>query len=103
MNKKLEEAIKWLENNIKYYQKQIEFIEILNSDYYDEEYELYKKRIETFKVILNYIENSIPKEVIEKKIEELENSQAKVKNNKLIYSREDIFRFQIYILEELLD
>lgn len=53
--------------------------------------------------IVNYIDNSIPKEVIEKKIEELENSQAKVKNNKLIYSREDVFRFQIYILEEILE
>lgn len=53
--------------------------------------------------VLNYIENSISKEVIKEKIEELEKSQFKVKNNKLIYSREDVFRFQIYILEELLE
>ncbi len=53
--------------------------------------------------ILNYIDNSISKEVIKEKIEELEKSQFKVKNNKLIYSREDVFRFQIYILEELLE
>lgn len=49
------------------------------------------------------LENSIPKKKIEEKIEELENEQSKVKNNKLIYSREDVFRFQIYILEELLE
>ncbi len=32
--------------------------------------------------ILNYIDNSISKEVIKEKIEELEKSQFKVKNNK---------------------
>lgn len=58
---------------------------------------------EAIETVLNYIDNSISKEVIEEKIEELENSQARVKNNNLIYSREDVFRFQIYILEELLE
>ena len=43
------------------------------------------------------------KETIKEKIKVLENSQKRVKNNNLIYSREDIFRFQIYILEELLE
>lgn len=61
---------------------------------------LINKSIET---VLNHIDNSISKEVIEEKIKELENSQVKVKNNNLIYSREDVFRFQIYILEELLE
>lgn len=72
MNKELEEAIKWLENNIKYYQEQTKFIETIDSDYYDEEYELYQKRIKIFKILLNYIENSIPKEVVKEKIEYIE-------------------------------
>lgn len=70
-NKGLEKAIEWLKNNIRYYEEQVEYINIIDSDYYDEEKDLYLKRIEIFKNILNYIENSISKEVIEKKIEEL--------------------------------
>ena len=46
--------------------------------------------------------DSTPNSVIREKIEELENSQKRVKNNNLIYSREDVFRFQIYVLEEIL-
>lgn len=68
MNKELEEAIDWLKNNIKYYQEQIKFIETTDCDYYDKEYELYKNRIKIFETILNYIENSIPKKVVEEKM-----------------------------------
>ena len=45
----------------------------------------------------------VSKEKIRDKIGRLEKEQERVKNNKLIYSREDVFRFQIYILEELLE
>ena len=48
-------------------------------------------------------EEFIEKDKIREKIEELEKEQIRIKNNRLIYSREDIFRFQIYILEELLE
>lgn len=72
MNKELEEAIDWLKNNIKYYQEQIKFIETTDCDYYDKEYELYKNRIKIFETILNYIENSIPKQVVEETFEYIE-------------------------------
>lgn len=68
MNKELEEAISWLKDNIKYYQEQIKFIETTDCDYYEEEKNLYKKRIKIFQTILNYIENSISKKEIEEKI-----------------------------------
>lgn len=71
-NKGLEKAIEWLKNNIRYYEEQVEYINKIDSDYYDEEKDLYLKRIEIFKNTLNYIENSISKEVIEKKIKKLE-------------------------------
>ena len=47
------------------------------------------------------LKDYIEKDKIREKIEELKKEQVKVKNNKLIYSREDVFRFQIYILEEI--
>jgi hypothetical protein len=99
MSEELEEAkiqIKEMIQNIK---------DSLDLDYLNNEQaiETCKKQKASLETVLNYIDNSVDKEVIEKKIEELENSQAKVKNNKLIYSREDIFRFQIYILEEILE
>lgn len=99
MSEELEEAkiqIKEMIQNIK---------DSLDLDYLNNEQaiETCKKQKVSLETVLNYIDNSVDKEVIEKKIEELENSQAKVKNNKLIYSREDIFRFQIYILEEILE
>lgn len=78
-----------------------EFIEKLKYEVSTGEYSTIKTK--DLEEILNYIDNSISKEVIKEKIEELEKSQFKVKNNKLIYSREDVFRFQIYILEELLE
>ena len=37
--------------------------------------------------------DSTPNSVIREKIEELENSQKRVKNNNLIYSREDVILF----------
>lgn len=48
-------------------------------------------------------EETVEKAKIREKIEEIEKAQDRVKNNNLIYSREDVFRFQIYILEEILE
>lgn len=86
INKELEKSIHTIKELMKFYK-----------------YKDFMVEFRSLQTVLNYIDNSIPKEVIEKKIQELENSQAKVKNNKLIYSREDVFRFQIYILEELFE
>lgn len=98
MNKELEEAIRVIKENQKDREK------ILKNNTFDK-YIIESAQLDYDRnqAILDYIDNSISKEVIEKKIEELENSQKRVKNNKLIYSREDVFRFQIYILEELLE
>lgn len=92
MDKELEEAIEWLEDNIKYYQEQIKFIEATDCDYYDEEKELYEKRIKIFKTLLNYIENSIPTSVVKEKIKEL-------KEEKYILSSREA---EIKLLQELL-
>ena len=96
MNKQLEEAK--------------ENIEIFIEDYKIAEEVVDGNFIDSLETVLKEIErlqeenkNSIPKDKIREKIEEIENLQARVKNNNLIYSREDVFRFQIYILEELLE
>ena len=63
MTKEQEEAIEYVQKQIDYYKEQIKFIEAVGSDYYDEEYELYKNRVKQFETVLN-----IPKEK-DKKIE----------------------------------
>lgn len=37
-------AIEYFKENINYFQEQIKFIETVDCDYYNEEYELYKNR-----------------------------------------------------------
>ena len=49
-------AIEYFKENINYFQKQIKFIETVDCDYYDEEYELYKNRVKQFNTILNLIQ-----------------------------------------------
>lgn len=61
MTKEQEEAIEYVQKQIDYYKEQIKFIEAVDSDYYDEEYELYKNRVKQFETVLN-----IPKERDEK-------------------------------------
>ncbi len=114
MNKELEEAINWLKSNIKYYNEQIEFIKATDCDYYDEEQSLYEKRIKIFKNILNYIDNSISKEVIEEKIEEIRKARdtardlietkVVIADNDSLYSGQSIAHdYDINILKELLE
>ena len=101
MNKELEEAIKWFKNNIRYYEEQVEYINKIDSDYYDEEKDLYLKRIEIFKNILNYIENSISKEVIE---EILDYDKSNYINFiKVNSKREAIQDYIEYLKQELLE
>lgn len=60
---KEEEAIEYLKEHINYFKEQIKFIEAVDCDYYDEEYELYKNRVKQFETVLNMLkENSEEKE-----------------------------------------
>lgn len=54
---------------------------------------------EDLETVLNYIDNSIPKEVIEKKIEELKLGQETT--NKSSWC--NIYQYQILILQEVLE
>lgn len=107
MNKELEEAVEWLKNNIKYYQEQLKIISALDdSDYYDEETKLYKNRIRIFETVLNYIENSISKEVIEEKIKILnkkEKEELKGTKGQDRYFIKQMYNYQRKILQELLE
>lgn len=53
--KEQEEAIKYLEKQINYFKEQIKFIEAVDCDFYDEEYELYKNRVKQFETVLNMV------------------------------------------------
>ena len=44
MAKEQEEAVDYVQKQIDYFKEQIKFIEAVDSDYYDEEYGLYKNR-----------------------------------------------------------
>lgn len=55
MTKEQEEAIRYLEKHINYFKEQIKFIEEIDCDYYDEEYELYKNRVKQFETVLNIL------------------------------------------------
>lgn len=59
MYKELEEATKWIKERIVYIAENCDLTDLDN-----------KKAYDSLKTVLNYIDNSISKEVIEKKIEE---------------------------------
>lgn len=101
-NKELEKAIKCLEKERDNYIEASKCGLGYPSD--NREHKEKAKKIETvLKELKRREEDYIAKDKIIEKIEELEKGQVRVKNNRLIYSREDVFRFQIYILEELLN
>lgn len=56
MTKEQEKAIEYFKKHIKYFEEQIKFIEATECDYYDEELELYKNRVEQFKTVLSILE-----------------------------------------------
>lgn len=70
-------AIEYFKEHIAYFQEQIKFVQVVDCDYYDEEYELYKNRVKQFETILNLIQR-LQKENfdIKKNVE---------KKNKMIY------------------
>lgn len=100
-NKELEKAKEILNKKVRNYEinKEIRLLEKMTKEG--------REDAEAAKIVLEELkrlqEKTIEKDKIREKIEELEKEQVRVKNNRLIYSREDIFRFQIYILEELLE
>ena len=55
-SKEQEEAIDYVQKQIDYFKEQIKFIEAVDSDYYEEEYELYKNRTKQFSTVLNLIQ-----------------------------------------------
>lgn len=71
MTKEQEEAIEYFKKHIKYFEEQIKFIEATDCDYYDEELELYKNRVEQFKTVLSMLEEQ------DKKIKELKQSKIR--------------------------
>lgn len=80
MTKEQEEAIKYLEKQINYFKEQIKFIEAVDCDYYDEEYELYKNRVKQFELVLNMLkENSAE---IHQKNTELAEKNAEIEKYK---------------------
>lgn len=56
MTTEQKEAIEYLKEHINYFKEQIKFIEAVDSDYYDEEYEIYKNRVKQFETVLNLIQ-----------------------------------------------
>ena len=80
MTKEQEEAIEYFKKHINYFKEQIKFIEAVDSDYYDEEYELYKNRVKQFETILSMLkENSAE---IEQKNTELAEKNAEIEKLK---------------------
>lgn len=69
-------AIEYFKENINYFQEQIKFIETVDCDYYDEEYELYKNRVKQFKTVLNLIQKQQAE--IEKKDKIIDEMAARV-------------------------
>ena len=55
MTNEQREAIEYIQKQIDYFKEQIKFIEAVDCDYYEEEYELYKNRIKQFSTVLSLI------------------------------------------------
>lgn len=90
MTKEQEEAIDYVQKQIDYFKEQIKFIEAVDSDYYEEEYELYKNRIKQFSTVLNLIQEQQEEN---KKKDKIIEEMAKFMTNKDI--DEDICRYQV--------
>lgn len=90
MTKEQEEAIDYVQKQIDYFKEQIKFIEAVDSDYYEEEYELYKNRIKQFSTVLNLIQEQQEEN---KKKDKIIEEMARFITNKDI--DEDICRYQV--------
>lgn len=100
MNKKLEETIKRLKNIVD--ECKIEIKEIgYEYDLYDGDEPIPYKEIET---VLNYIDNSISKEVIEEKIEDYRERMRYYEDEYIIVD-DEYYRYEakVEVLQELLE
>lgn len=103
MTKEQEEAIDYVQKQIDYFKEQIKFIEAVDSDYYEEEYELYKNRTKQFSTVLNLIqeqqeENKKKDKIINEQLKENVKLQAELntENNRcMILANNDKFKEQI--------
>ena len=77
MTKEQEEAIEYFNKNINYFKEQIKFIEAVDSDYYDEEYELYKNRVKQFETILSMLKEKDKEIEFQKDIRNTEKNRHK--------------------------
>lgn len=62
MTNEQREAIEYIQKQIDYFKEQIKFIEAVDCDYYEEEYELYKNRIKQFSTVLSLIKEQQERE-----------------------------------------
>ena len=73
MTNEQREAIEYIQKQIDYFKEQIKFIEAVDCDYYEEEYELYKNRIKQFSTVLSLIKEQ------QEEIENLKNKEVLIK------------------------
>ena len=85
MAKEQEEAIDYVQKQIDYFKEQIKFIEAVDSDYYDEEYGLYKNRVKQFETVLNMLKEK------DKKIERLEKQSKNLDKQAQQYFEQTIY------------
>lgn len=76
MNKELEEVKEYLEHEVKVYENNKEINQLIGG-------KLGEKQHKINKTILNYIDNSISKEVIEKKYKEAENEVIRIREENI--------------------
>lgn len=98
MNKELEEAKEYLEHEIKVYENNKEINRIIGGKVGERQHKINK-------IVLNYIDNSIPKEVVEKTIEELNNEEKEIYKKDI--GNNELYRLKIIdekrnVLQELL-
>lgn len=82
MTKEQKEAIDYVQKQIDYFKEQIKFIEAVDSDYYEEEYELYKNRIKQFSTVLNLIQEQQEENKKKDKIIDLMAKEMFYENNR---------------------
>ena len=85
MAKEQEEAVDYVQKQIDYFKEQIKFIEAVDSDYYDEEYGLYKNRVKQFETVLNMLKEK------DKEIERLEKQSKNLDKQAQQYFEQTIY------------
>lgn len=85
MTKEQEEAIDYVQKQIDYFKEQIKFIEAVDSDYYDEEYGLYKNRVKQFETLLSILKEK------DKEIEKLEKQSKNLDKQAQQYFEQTIY------------